>query len=272
MGIIKWGEQNPINKLITSLTLLGLVFIIIDLFFSTKILISVFSFSPLLNKSLIFPWTYVSYMFVHTDLWVLFIHGIIFYLYGNIFYQRYGFRCLFALFISSGVIGAISYQVFYLILSPDLIKPLALQGASAGIIGLFTAQVFREHKVLKINSKVHIPYETFILLLLICGIIELLFAPSNIGGSIAHISASLWGILYGLLFRKKQVDLSEYIAKIIDNIVLLYQKLRDLISKQFSLLSSSPTRTKRKKGQIEKKMRESGYTSLEEDEKHQLLK
>ncbi len=271
-----WQRAKGLDRLIIITVIINLVYwLISSLTFSLEIrLASLFAFYPELLDSLLKPWTYLSYVFIHKDIWHLFINMLVLRFIGQRFIQEYGFRSFFALFLIGGIVGAISYQVIYSLgfgLTDISFLPLPLLGASASIFCIIFALIFREpYEQLRLNKEYAIPYTYIAYGLLILEVISILFLEDkNIGGELAHIGGAVFGMIYASLIRQKGIDLSEPIAKAIDWLILQWATINHRFHKRDKQHRKINTQKLR---DIERKMRHSGYRSLDENEQKILIK
>ncbi len=270
-----WSKLDALKKLIAFIVIINLAHWLIGLFvFGFEISIAKYiAFSPELPDSLLKVWTYVSYSILHKGLWHLATSMVVLWLLGRIFMRYYGFRSVLALFLMGGIAGALTYQiVYYLVPSSTMLftAPLPLLGSSASIYCLIFAYVFREpEQELRINNEYSVPYIYLAYGFLLLLILSILFFDTNIGGDLAHLGGSVLGLVYAYLIRQRGIDISEPFAKAIDWLIIQWE----------SLIYKLGTRQKNPRKsinverleEIERKMRHSGYRSLNEEERKILL-
>ncbi len=191
---------------------------------------------------------------------------------GRLFIRHYGFRAFLALFFIGGIAGAVNYQIVYNLFSftiNEYLRPLPLLGASGSILCIVFAYIFRTpYQELRINQSYRIPYTYLAYAFLLIQLLSLFLGGGNIGGELAHLGGALIGMAYAYLLLHKSVDISEPIAKTIDWLILKW----DTIAYRFfekKRKRSKPNVAKLQ--EIERKMRHSGYSSLDEDERNVLL-
>ncbi len=270
-----WYKLDTLKRLIAFIVIFNLSYWLIGAFvFGFEINVAKYiAFSPKLPNSLFKFWTYISYIFLHKSLWHLAMNMIVLWITGRIFMRYYGFRSLLALFLMGGIAGALTYQIVYCLVPSGtmlFIAPMPLLGSSASIYCLVFAYVFREpEQELRISHEYAIPYIYMAYGFLLLLVLSVLFLDSNIGGDLAHLGGAGMGMAYAFLIRERGKDISEPFAKAIDWLIIQWE---GLIYK----LGRSQTSQKRKINierleEIERKMRHSGYRSLNEEERKILL-
>ncbi len=271
MNIRKSSQRlNSVEVLIVSIVSFNLIYWILDRLGLN--IMPYIAFSPALKASLLKPWSYITYIFLHKSLWHLLMNMLVLWFLGKRFMTCYGFRTLLALFIMGGIAGAISYQLIYVLLHSTSMLPLGLPllGSSASIYCLIFAHIFREgEQKLRINQDIEVSYIHLAYGFLALVFIFLFFSKENIGGELAHIGGALLGILYAYILRKYNKDISEPFAKAIDWLILKWQELIYKLG-----LRREGTKSKiniSKLEEIERKMKYSGFHSLNSDEKKELL-
>lgn len=159
--------------------------------------VNAFQFDP--SSILTKPWTLVTYIFLHTDLWHLFFNMIVLYFFGTALERRVGNKQLLGVFFTAGILSAIGYTF----LSRPIfnIYPGPMIGASGAIYGVFAALT-----VLEPDLRVYVYFVPMRLkhALLLFAIFDFLMVNSS--DMIAH-SAHLSGLLVGLYmgFRMKKI-------------------------------------------------------------------
>ncbi len=149
------------------------------------------------------PWSIVSYMFLHSNIYHIIIN-LSFLIIGGAIYEHNvsSLRVAFT-YVMGGITGAIAYILFYI--NSD-ITTATLIGGSAGVIAIYSAIVAH-----RINPKANIntnkirrlfPVWLLILYALYCvfGI-----AGGNAGGNIAHLGGILAGVAIGFPIHTKTV-------------------------------------------------------------------
>lgn len=201
------------------------------------------------------PWTLLSYMFVHVDVFHLIFNLLILYYTGYLFQSILGEKRLLYLYVMSGLCGAL-----FLLITQLFIPALShgyLLGASAAIMGIISAlAVYTPNYIVHIFGLIQMPFKYFALITFILSTI--LDFSFNTGGKVSHIGGAAFGLIYAYSL-KKGLDLK--------NISLFKNKKR-------------PTTFVKKKFDNEDeyldylldKIANKGYHSLNKQEKEDLFK
>ena len=99
------------------------------------------SLPSLLNK----PWTLITYMFLHIDVWHVLFNMLWLYWFGKIFVEFMGNKKLVLVYFLGGISGALVYILafnFFPVFSAALPQSYAL-GASASVMAIVTAAAFK---------------------------------------------------------------------------------------------------------------------------------
>lgn len=151
------------------------------------------------------PWTLLTYMFLHFDIWHILFNMLWLYWFGKIFLEFLPSGQLVRIYFLGGLSGGLVYIVafnLFPVFAPVVPVSYAL-GASASVMAIVTA------------IAVYVPDYTIQLLLFgrlrilflaaILFISDFFMIPSgNAGGHIAHIGGALFGALYIIVFRHFQ--------------------------------------------------------------------
>jgi len=148
------------------------------------------------------PWTLLTYMFLHIDIWHLLFNMIWLYWFGKIFLEFLSSRQLIFVYLSGGLAGALVY-VFAFNTFPvfEEIVPLSFAlGASASVMAIVTSISFYVPNYtiqLFLFGKIRIVYLAIILF-----VFDFFMIPSgNAGGHLAHIGGALFGFIFSQVIR-----------------------------------------------------------------------
>jgi len=174
------------------------------------------------------PWTLITYMFVHKDVWHILFNMLWFYWFGNIFLEYLDQRKLVAVYLLGGISGAIVYILSFNIFpafSGVVAESVAI-GASASVMAVviaiavyvpdYTVQLF-------LFGKVKIKY----LALAIFVFTSIMDFSVNSGGKLAHIGGAFFGYFYTLNLRQGR-DIGKGMNRIIDFFATLFKPRRKL--------------------------------------------
>jgi len=228
------------------------------------------------------PWTLITYMFLHIDIWHLLFNMIWLYWFGRIFLEFLSSKQLVFVYILGGLAGALVY-VFAFNVFPVFTEVVPVSyalGASASVMAIVTAISFYVPNYsiqLFLFGKIKILYLAIILF-----VFDFFMIPSgNAGGHLAHIGGALLGVILSQVFRlkKKSYDAGDSSA--------FFSNLRDKFQKKQQTWQTPPDFSKpvsdeeynRKKREKQKKVDDilekiskGGYDSLTKEEKEFLFK
>ncbi len=226
---------------------------------------------------LYFPYTLLTYAFVHSGFWHLFFNMMVLNFSSRLFLtfftqkQYLGLYILSALF--AGIIFTLSYFVFHSISN--------LVGASAAVMAILVAattyQPLLEVRLLLIGN---LKLWNITAVILLLDSMQLLI--ENTGGHIAHLSGALFGFVYIKLLLNG-TDLSNIVTTITDFFVTLFQSKKKTPFKRVHVNPKNPFNKSQSKivvkdksqqqiDEILDKISQSGYDSLTANEKEFLFK
>ncbi len=218
------------------------------------------------------PWTLLTYMFCHYDVFHILFNMLWLYWFGQLFTMLCTQKQLLVLYFYGGIAGALLY--LSLATTTPWIGGGGLLGASAAIMAIViaTAVINPDYQIsLLLIGYVKLKWVavvTFILFLL--GI-----AGNNAGGDIAHIGGAIMGAIYGLAYRKG-VDITRPVNRLLDwifslNFNLSFNSQRNKGSQPHQ---KAPQQSASSNGvdmaridSILDKIKKSGYQSLNNEEK-----
>ena len=224
------------------------------------------------------PWTLLTYMYVHYDVWHILFNMLWFYWFGNIFLQYFTPKQMGGLYLLGGLAGALFYVAAYNIF--PYFWPMTdysfLLGASASVLGIVTATAYREPNYpirLLFIGTIRLKY----LALIVIGLDVLAITAENAGGHIAHLGGALAGLWFAASLSKG-ADLTRWINRATDWVTGVFRP-RPRKPKMKIHYGANTDRQKdydynaRKKAQNDEidrildKVRKSGYHGLTEEEK-----
>jgi membrane associated rhomboid family serine protease len=148
------------------------------------------------------PWTLVTYMFFHTDIWHILFNMLWLYWFGKIFREFLSARQLIAVYILGGLAGGLVYvSAFNLFPVFSSLVPVSYAlGASASVMAIVTAISFYVP-----NYTIHLLFLgrlKIVYLAVALFVFDFFMIPGgNAGGHLAHIGGALFGALYIYGFR-----------------------------------------------------------------------
>ncbi|MBD0294027.1 MAG: rhomboid family intramembrane serine protease, partial [Flavisolibacter sp.] len=149
------------------------------------------------------PWTLLTHMFVHDQVWHLISNMLWLWAFGFILKEIAGNKKLVPVFLYGALAGALAYMLSYNLI--PALKPFAgsamALGASAGVmsVALTATMMAPDFRIFPmINGGIPLWVITSIYV-----IIDLATLPySNTGGHIAHLAGGMMGVLFVVLLRK----------------------------------------------------------------------
>ena len=230
------------------------------------------------------PWTLLTYMFVHYDVWHILFNMLWLYWFGQIFLMAFGEKQMVGLYLWGGIAGGLLYLLAYNLFPYFEGKQGLMCGASASIIAIVVATAFRmpDYKInLLFLGAISLKYIAIVTIL-----IDLLSVTSaNGGGHIAHLGGALLGYWFIVRWEKGK-DLTAPLNRLIDRLVTACKPRPRIREKRPSAranyrASTRPetdmeyrARKKRESDEIDAildKIKQSGYTSLTAEEKKRLF-
>jgi membrane associated rhomboid family serine protease len=159
---------------------------------------------PLLSER---PWTLVTYMFLHFDIWHILFNMMWLYWFGRIFLEFLPSRQLVMIYLLGGLSGGLIYVIAFNIFPVfESIVPVSFAlGASASVMAIVTAiSVYVPNYTLQLFlfGRLKILYLAIILF-----VFDFFMIPSgNAGGHIAHIGGAIFGAVYILIYRASKTS------------------------------------------------------------------
>jgi membrane associated rhomboid family serine protease len=185
------------------------------------------------------PWTILSYMFLHIDLWHLLMNLLWFYWFGRLFLDYFNNKQLLAVYLLGGFFGVILHLAVNHLLSEGGVPML---GASAAVMSIvFAAGVFKPDRVLNLFFIGPVKIKWIVLIVFFLDIIglanNLRYSESSGVAHLAHIGGSVFGIWFGYSMRNGK-DITRSFNNFLNNF--------------FSWFASDKSDRKRKKMKVTK--------------------
>ena len=235
-----------------------------------------FSVPSSIKAFLLRPWTLITYMFTHKDIWHILFNMLWLYSFGRIFLEYLDQRKLVAVYLLGGISGAIVYILSFNIFPAftGVVADSIAIGASASVMAVviaiaayvpdYTVQLF-------ILGRIKIKY----LALGIFVLTSIMDFSVNSGGKLAHIGGALFGYLYILNLRRGR-DIGKGFNSIIDFFATIFKPRKKLkvthkkVANEFEYNRIKVEHQKRI-NQILDKISKGGYDSLTKEEKETLF-
>ena len=225
---------------------------------------------------LYFPWTLLSYAFLHSGFLHLLFNMIVLNFAGRLFLTYFNPKQLLGLYVLSAIFAGLVFVGAYSVLG----RSSTIVGASAAIMAVLVAVTvynpLMELRLLLIGNVKLWHVTAFVLIL------DLMqMAAENTGGHIAHLAGALFGFVYVKLLQNG-TDISIWVSGLTDFVVHLFTPKKSLpFRKVHKNYNTKPVRTVSKivtkdktQQQIDEildKISQSGYDSLTKDEKEFLF-
>lgn len=235
-------------------------------------------------RALCQPWSLLTYMFMHADVWHLLFNMLWLYCFGRLFLYNYSARHFRGLYLLGGIVGALLYLVAYNVFPyfQPFVSGSMLVGASASVLAIVvaTAVCMPDYRLnfLLIGS-VRLKYVA--LAVVLC---DLLFVTSeNAGGHIAHLGGALAGWAFATGIRSGRYDLTAWINHAWDAVTSLSSvwhrkpknpRMKVKYGNKRETDYDYNARKKANEAEIDRildKVRKSGYEGLTNEEKKTLF-
>ncbi len=278
-----FSKANALTRLIyinVTVFLVFLIFAIISFLFNNPdieaALLDLIAIPASLNTLLIRPWTLITYMFTHKDIWHILFNMLWLYWFGKIFLDYLDQRKLVAVYLLGGISGAIVYVLSFNIFPAftGMLYDSVAIGASASVMAVVisTAVYVPDYSItLFLLGRIKIKYVALAIFILT----SFMDFSVNSGGKLAHIGGALFGFLYILNLRKGR-DIGKGFNRIIDFFATLFKprkKMKVSYKKPVTDYDYNKIKSDRqsKINLILDKISKGGYDSLTREEKEFLF-
>ncbi|MCE1198384.1 MAG: rhomboid family intramembrane serine protease [Marinilabiliales bacterium] len=231
-----------------------------------------------LSQFLIRPWTLLTYMFLHYDLWHILFNMLWLYSFGRILLEYHPPKKLLGLYIFGGIWGALFFMLAFH-LFPYFQKSIAvssLLGASASVIAIVVATaVYAPNHVVHLILVGPVRIKWIALVSVLLYVVNL--TGDNAGGNFAHLGGAFWGML-SMTLCKSGRDLSAFPERHIDRWFSWRRPKKKLKveykSHDYREYGYNKSRKEKQEevNRILDKISASGYESLTADEKEMLFR
>jgi membrane associated rhomboid family serine protease len=224
------------------------------------------------------PWTILTYMFMHVNIWHILFNLLWLFWFGQIFLQYLDQKKLLAVYLLGGFCGAIIYVISYNLLPAfEFFRSasIPLLGASAAIMAIVIAiSTFAPNYSLNLLffGVVKLKYIAIVTL-----IIDAISIPNNnAGGYISHLGGALFGYIFAIQYKKGK-DLTKGLIIILDGFSSIFKfkrKMKVTYQKPFSDFEYNKQKIDNQKemDRILDKIAKGGYESLTKEEKDFLFR
>ncbi len=230
-----------------------------------------------LKTLLLRPWTIITYMFTHKDIWHIIFNILWLYWFGKIFLEYLDQKKLVAVYFLGGISGAIVYVLsfnIFPVFDEQIASSVAI-GASASVMAIVIAiaSYVPNYTInLFLFGRIRIIYVALTIFILT----SIMDFPSNSGGKLAHIGGAIFGYLY-ILNLKKGKDIGKGINRIFDLIATFFKpgkKMKVTYKKEPRDYEYNKQKAEHQSriNLILDKISKGGYDSLTREEKDALFK
>jgi len=243
----------------------------------SSITLNLFSVPASLKSLILRPWTLITYMFTHKDIWHILFNMLWLYWFGIIFLEYLGQKKLVAVYILGGISGAIVYIISFNVFPAftGLVSESVAIGASASVMAIVIAiaAYVPDYKVnLFLLGRTKIKYMALAIFLLT----SIMDFSVNSGGKLAHMGGALWGYLFTVNLRHGR-DIGKGINRILDFFVTLFKprkKIKVTYKKAAANYEYNKIKTEQQAriNSILDKISKGGYDSLTKEEKDLLFR
>lgn len=205
------------------------------------------------NKLISEPWSIITHMFTHINT-IHFIFNLFFlYFFGKLFILLIGEKKMLLFYITGGIFGYLIYSLGVNSLNIFTEDNIIL-GASASIFAIAsTCALFSPNYKISIPILNNIKLSHLVILYILFHILAIPFTE-NKGGGISHVGGAIYGFIYFLMNKKKQIKT---------------KSTREMSDEEWR---TSKKNKEKKLNEILDKISKSGFDSLNEYEKNFLKK
>ena len=159
--------------------------------------LNLFSVPSSFKALLLRPWTLITYMFVHKDIWHILFNMLWLYWFGRIFLEYLDQRKLVAVYLLGGISGALVYILSFNIFPAfaGVVSESVAIGASASVMAIVIAiaAYVPDYTVhLFLFGRIKIKYMALAIFVLT----SIMDFSVNSGGKLAHIGGAFFGYFY----------------------------------------------------------------------------
>lgn len=225
------------------------------------------------------PWSLLTYMFMHADLWHILFNMLWLYWFGKLFLQFFSSKHLRGLYLLGGIGGGLLYMAAYQLFPyfEQALPTSYLLGASASVLAIVVAVAVKEPDYpVQLMFFGTVRLRTIALFIIV---FDLLFITSgNAGGHISHLGGALAGWWFAAGLHRGH-DVTRWINVGIDfcmgwkKPVVRKPKMKVYYGDKQKDYDFNARKKEREEevDRILDKLRKSGYGSLTEEEKKRLF-
>jgi membrane associated rhomboid family serine protease len=144
------------------------------------------------------PWTIVTNLFVHADIWHILFNMITLYFFGTFLIRLVGTRDFLIIYFLGGIVGNILFMLFALFIDPRLLS-IPVVGASGAIFALGGALALLTPRLRVFVFPIPVPMPLWVAV--IGGFVLISFFPGIAWQG--HLGGLVFGLLAGLVLRRR---------------------------------------------------------------------
>lgn len=172
---------------------------------------------------LVQPWSVLTFMVAHVDVWHIVFNMLWFYWMGKMFLDYFTSKQLTALYYLGGIMGGLFYILALNVLPRFSGLNVFMLGASASVMAIVVALTVyapdRRIGLLFIGA-VELKWVTLVMLVL-----DLLsITGDNYGGHISHLGGAAFGVWFALMMRRGR-DITSWLNRVLDKAVSWFRGL-----------------------------------------------
>jgi len=226
--------------------------------------------------SFVFPWTFLSYSFLHAGLLHLIFNLIVLNFSGRLFLTFFNEKQLFGVYVLGAIFSGLFFVFFYYFFR---LSNVLLVGASASIMAiLFATATYSPLMNVRLLLIGNVKLWHIALAILVIDVLQI--GLSNTGGHISHLAGALFGFLFVSLV-KQGTDMTKIVSKTTAFFTRIFSKKakkkytpfkKVYVNKKAKNTFSEKTKFDKNKNQqlidqLLDKISRSGYQSLTKEEK-----
>lgn len=259
----------------------GIIFSLLRLFNVDIDYMQYVSLSTNWSELLVKPWTILSYSFFHSGFLHILFNMLMLNFFGGLFLTYFTQKQLLGMYILAAIFSGFTYMIGYSFLPALADVDASMVGASGAIMAVLLATVtYQPYMEVRLFLFGNVKLWQIALVLVILDLIQL--PMDNTGGHIAHLAGALFGFIFIRLLQNG-TDLSKMVSKVIEFFVNLFQPKKSKPFKRVHVNAKKPVVARESKivtkdksqqqiDDILDKISQSGYDSLNADEKEFLFK
>jgi membrane associated rhomboid family serine protease len=266
-------QQYKLGDVPQKLIFINILVFLLSIVFFFKFRFGIFDYPTWLalssdyKEAIWFPWTLLTYSFLHSSPFHLLFNLIFLYFISTLFYTYFNTRQFLTVYFFGSAFAGFVYLLYgYLFNHVSLIV-----GASGSVMAVFIAVATYSP-----DMPIKLPFIGYVKIWHIAVFyifVDLLYLLSdNTGGHIAHLSASIVGFAFSVLM-KRGIDISKIFTFKKKKNTTFKKVYKNKPAKKYqSVRVSDVNFTQRQIDEILEKISKSGYDSLTKEEKEFLFK